>query len=61
VQMLHQLPDDYLDYFVNNYNVSPVEMSVILSTIEKANNQKLYKFLRKTLANAQMAFADRRD
>lgn len=61
VQMLHQLPEDYLDYFVNNYNVSPVEMSVILSTIEKANNQKLYKFLRKTLANAQMTFADRRD
>lgn len=52
VQALNALPDDYLEYFMDKYeDVVPVEFEAALNSIKKANNQKLYKSIEKTLAS----------
>jgi hypothetical protein len=53
VQILASLPDDYGKYFETNYRVSSVELDAALTAVRTANNQKLYRFLRKTLATAK--------
>ena len=53
VQALKTLPTDYLEYFTENYNVKLDAISAAIETIRKANSQKLYKYLRACLSDAQ--------
>lgn len=53
VQILSNLPDDYATYFCEHYNVITEELFAALGAIKKANNQKLYKFLDKTIESTR--------
>lgn len=53
VQALGQLPTDYAKYFITNYRVVEKELEAALNVIKKANNQKLYRFLEKTLSSTK--------
>lgn len=53
VQILSSLPETYTDYFGNKYVVNPVEFDKALEVIRNANNQKIYRMLRKCLSTAQ--------
>jgi uncharacterized protein YktA (UPF0223 family) len=57
VQCVSQLPVDYSKYFLRKYSVAAQKLDVALETIRKANNQKLYRYLDKTLADARMRLA----
>jgi hypothetical protein len=49
VQIVSKLPDSYKEYFMTRYNISEEKLSAILEIIDKANNQKLYRYLRSCL------------
>jgi hypothetical protein len=53
VQLLSQLPETYASYFGEKYRFNPAEFDKALSAIRGATNQKLYKYLRATLADAR--------
>jgi hypothetical protein len=53
VQILSNLPVDYASYFKKHYNVLEPELEAALSVIRAANNQKLYRYLAKTLKGAR--------
>ena len=53
VQILSNLPDDYATYFCEHYNVITEELFAALGAIKKANNQKLYKFLDRTIESTR--------
>lgn len=57
VQIVSKLPATYKSYFLKRYNISEEKLSVVLDTIDKANNQKLYKYLRETLAELKTAYS----
>ena len=57
VQFVSQLPADYDKYFSKKYTVAPVKLDVALETIRKANKQKLYKYLSRTLEDARAHLA----
>ena len=57
VQILSNLPDDYADYFCKHYKVVVQELEAALTAIRKANNQKLYKYLDKTLSDTKQMFS----
>lgn len=57
VQILGSIPDEYPEYFANRYKVSTPELSAAVTVIKKANNQKLYKYISKTLEDAKHSFA----
>jgi hypothetical protein len=56
VQILSKLPTSYADYFGNTYNVNPIELDKALESVRAATNQKLYKYLDRTLADAKTVF-----
>lgn len=53
VQILSNLSDDYQQYFVDNYLVKTPALDAALNVLKKANNQKLYKELEKSLNYAR--------
>ena len=53
VQLLSNLPVDYAAYFKKHYNVLEAELEAALKAIRAANNQKLYRYLAKTLKGAK--------
>lgn len=53
VQLLGSLPQDYASYFKQHYQVVEPELEAALSAIKAANNQKLYRYLEKTLKGAR--------
>lgn len=46
VQVLGNLPDNYKNYFTSKYSIVTTELDACLAAIKKANNQKLYKYLK---------------
>lgn len=56
VQILSKLPTSYADYFGNTYDVNPAELDKALESVRAATNQKLYKYLDRTLADAKTVF-----
>lgn len=56
VQILSKLPTTYPDYFNHTYRVNQVELDKAFEAIQKANNQRLYKYLRSTLEDARKVF-----
>jgi hypothetical protein len=57
IQIVSKLPNDYKSYFMRKYNISEEKLSAILEVIDKANNQKLYRYLDKTLAELRTSYA----
>lgn len=57
VQCVSQLPEDYIKYFKGKYSVATVKLDVALAAIRKASNQKLYRYLDATLADARANLA----
>ena len=57
VQCVSQLPEDYIKYFKGKYKVATVKLDVALAAIRKASNQKLYRYLDATLADARASLA----
>lgn len=53
VQILSQLPTTYSEYFGEHYRFNPAEFDKALAAIRGANNQKLYKYLSRALADAR--------
>lgn len=53
VQLLGNLPESYATYFCSHYKVVKKEFEAALEVIQKANNQKLYRFLSNTLNGAK--------
>ena len=53
VQILSNLPVDYASYFKKHYRVLEPELNAAIAAIRAANNQKLYRYLAKTLKGAQ--------
>jgi hypothetical protein len=53
VQILSNLPVDYASYFKQHYQVLEPELEAALAAIRAANNQKLYRYLAKTLKGAR--------
>ena len=53
VQILSNLPENYAEYFCTQYKVVQQELDAAIDSIKRANNQKLYKFLDKTLSGAR--------
>ena len=54
VQAMKELPNDYAEYFMANYDVKPEAILATIETIRKANSAKLYKYLRDFLSRASM-------
>lgn len=57
VQLLSNLPENYSEYFHKHYYIVENELNAALEAIKKANNQKLYKFLEKTLSSTREIYA----
>lgn len=56
VQIVSKLPDTYKSYFLSRYTISEEKLAAILDIINKANNQKLYRYLRQCLAELRQAY-----
>jgi hypothetical protein len=54
IQIVSKLPDSYKSYFMTRYDISEEKLSTILDIIDRANNQKLYRYLDKTLAELRV-------
>lgn len=57
VQLVSKLPDSYRDYFLKRYNISERKLDTVLDAVDKANNQKLYKYLRNCLAELRETYS----
>lgn len=57
VQIVSKLPATYKDYFMAKYKISEEKLSAVLEVIERANNQKLYRYLRATLAELRANYS----
>ena len=56
IQIVSKLPDTYKSYFLEKYNISEEKLTAILDVIDRANNQKLYRYLDKTLAELRVSY-----
>jgi hypothetical protein len=57
VQILSDLPANYADYFKKHYQVIEPELEAAITAIRSANNQKLYRYLAKTLDGAKKMYS----
>jgi DNA-directed RNA polymerase subunit F len=57
IQIVSKLPDSYKSYFMARYNISEEKLSAILEVIDKANNQKLYRYLRHMLEELKTSYS----
>lgn len=56
VQLLSSLPANYADYFTRSYTVPQKEFALALDAVNKATNQKLYRYVERTLSSAKEVF-----
>ena len=54
VQILANLPEDYQEYFLENYVVKEAALEAAINVLRHANNSKLYRELDKSLASAKV-------
>ena len=57
IQIVSKLPNTYKNYFMNRYDISEEKLTAILEIIDKANNQKLYRYLDKMLTELRTSYA----
>ena len=56
VQMVSKLPSTYKKDFLSRYKISEEKLTAVLDTIGKSTNQKLYRYLDKTLAELKVSY-----
>ena len=56
VQLMNKLPETYKDDFMAKYKISEEKLDTVLEVIDRANNQKLYKYLRNCLSELRAAY-----
>jgi hypothetical protein len=56
IQIVSKLPDTYKKYFMDRYCISEEKLTTILDVIDRANNQKLYKYLSRTLEELRASY-----
>ena len=57
VRTVSKLPDSYKESFMKRYSISEDKLNTCLAAIDKAPNQKLYKYLRECLAELKVSYA----
>ena len=57
VQIVSKLPSTYKSSFMSRYSISEEKLSVVLDALSKVNNQKIYKYLYKTLDELKASYA----
>ena len=57
VQIVSKLPATYKRHFMERYHISEEKLSTVLGVIDKANNQKLYRYLEKLLSELKVSYA----
>lgn len=57
IQIVSKLPDTYKYEFLSKYRISEEKLTAVLTTVDKANNQKLYRYLDRCLAELRTAYA----
>ena len=57
VQIVSKLPNTYKKDFLDRYTISEEKLTAVLETIDKPNNQKIYKYLYKTLDELKLKLA----
>jgi hypothetical protein len=57
VQIVSKLPATYKSSFMTRYRISEEKLTTVLEVIDRANNQKLYRYLEKTLAELKVSYA----
>lgn len=57
VQIVSKLPATYKNSFMKRYNISEEKLTAVLGAIDKANNQKLYKYLKLAIEDLRVAYA----
>lgn len=57
VQIVSKLPSTYKKDFLTRYRISEEKLTAVLDTINKATNQKIYKYLSKTLDDLKVSYA----
>jgi hypothetical protein len=58
VQIVSKLPATYKNYFLTRYDITEEKLNAALTVIDKANNQKLYRYTRKMLAELKTSYAE---
>ena len=56
VKIMSKLPDTYKYDFMKRYNISEEKLTAVLEAIKKANNQKIYRYLDKCLAELRASY-----
>lgn len=56
VQIVSKLPDSYNSYFLKRYNISENKLTSVLDVIHRANNQKLYRYLKCCLSELRATY-----
>jgi hypothetical protein len=56
IQIVSKLPNTYKKYFMTRYEISEDKLNSILDVIDRANNQKLYRYLDRTLAELRTSY-----
>jgi hypothetical protein len=56
VQIVSKLPDTYKASFMERYTISEEKLNAVLGVIDRANNQKLYRYLRNMLAELKVSY-----
>ncbi len=57
VKIVSKLPSEYKSSFLRRYRIAEEKLSAALTAIDKANNQKLYRYLDKLLAELRVSYA----
>ena len=57
VQIVSKLPSTYKSYFMKRYNIGEEKLTAVLDVIDRANNQKIYRYLRQTLAELKVSYS----
>lgn len=57
VQLISKLPSTYKKDFLTRYRISEEKFTAVLDTLDKSTNQKIYRYLDKTLTDLRVSFA----
>jgi len=57
VQIVSKLPDAYKKTFMERYRISEEKLDSVLDVIDHSNNQKIYRWLDRTLSDLKVSYA----
>jgi hypothetical protein len=57
IQIVSKLPTTYKGEFIDRYDISEEKLTAVLDIIDRANNQKLYRYLDKLLTELRTSYA----